>query len=924
MKRILTRINITFILVISVLGLVFPAGQTASAAVGSDFQAGNIINDSIFFNSNTMSVGQIQAFLNAKVPSCRAGYTCLKSYSQATPGKDAEAGLCNTYNGGTKSSAQIIYDVARACGINPQVILTTLQKEQSLITDDWPDAIQYRSAMGYGCPDTAACDSTYYGFFNQVYMSSRQWRLYAKNPSSYNYRTGRNNTILWNPSASCGSSQVFIYSQATAGLYNYTPYRPNQAALNNLYGLGDSCSSYGNRNFWRLFTDWFGSTTGGVGLVRANSGGTTYAWYDGKKQGIPTPDVLSAWGLDTLPVILMDDASLATIPERPTILTRVAKNPYTNGLYLLADGGGTYDSFGNMLQNWGYDPAGASEIDNALIASTGRLGGLSAFVTAPSAGGIAMVDNGTKRLFSTSDIFTSWSSGSQVNAITDTLFNLLTSGSGIFSNQVQAQDGRNGLMSQGSYRSMSTGVAGVYPRSQLTNISNQLTNVLRPGGEVTQFVKGSGGTIYLVDNGTKHGIISLDMLMSYASGRSPQVTTIGDQELSTISTGATVNTRFAYNISTPTTQFYVNGQLHTAPGLFNVSSYGFAMSSAGLSLITNNNAAISCTQGLVQAQASPGIYILDQGVRRGIASLDMLSMIKNNAGNICILNPEDVNVMPVGSPISTYVSNSGTNYLLEQNNRYTLAAPQVTALGTPTFIPVSNSFIANYTNSGALTSQFRAGVTYGFIQGGKSYRTDNQTIASLWGVSAPQQHSSLLLKFLPGGDELIPFAKSTDPSIGAIFLVDNGKFLPISSLDHLFNAGFDMRTIPSVSTSYLNANLGTVWQGYLAKDSSNNQLYVLEGGKKHIVPNDIASNWLGTTSPITPTTLSPDYLNLLATGPTITKSVETNNPGIYGINDGKKAGIPNIQTFNALYRPATRVTTQLINSIPNGPPIPSI
>src|SRR5690606_3156716 len=25
-------------------------------------------------------------------------------------------------------------------------------------------------------------------------------------------------------------------------------------------GTGNSCSSYGNRNFWRIFTDWFGST----------------------------------------------------------------------------------------------------------------------------------------------------------------------------------------------------------------------------------------------------------------------------------------------------------------------------------------------------------------------------------------------------------------------------------------------------------------------------------------------------------------------------------------------------------------------------------------------------------------------------------------------------------------------------------------
>jgi hypothetical protein len=70
------------------------------------------------------------------------------------------------------------------------------------------------------------------------------------------------NSILYDVSASCGSSNVNITTQATAALYTYTPYQPNQAALNNLYGTGDGCSAYGNRNFWRIFNDWFGSTIG--------------------------------------------------------------------------------------------------------------------------------------------------------------------------------------------------------------------------------------------------------------------------------------------------------------------------------------------------------------------------------------------------------------------------------------------------------------------------------------------------------------------------------------------------------------------------------------------------------------------------------------------------------------------------------------
>jgi hypothetical protein len=151
--------------------------------------------------------------------------------------------------------------VSQACGINPQVFLVLLQKEQSLVTDVWPFPVQYRSATGYGCPDTAACDSAYYGFYNQVYRAGWQYKVYRANPNSYNYRAGRNNYIQYNPNASCGGKTVYIENQATAGLYIYTPYVPNAKALSNLYGTGDSCSAYGNRNFWRLFREWFGNSS---------------------------------------------------------------------------------------------------------------------------------------------------------------------------------------------------------------------------------------------------------------------------------------------------------------------------------------------------------------------------------------------------------------------------------------------------------------------------------------------------------------------------------------------------------------------------------------------------------------------------------------------------------------------------------------
>lgn len=265
--------------VIALVGalLMAPAASTAAttsnepAAAGivqtadlSKFQPGNIVSDSVFFHRSSMTEAQIQSFLNSKVSTCRAGYTCLKDYYDTSRSTTADA-MCGAYSGGTRERAsRIIYKVAQACGINPQVILVMLQKEQGLIQSTAPSAYAYRAAMGQGCPDTAACDTRYYGFFNQVYGGAWQLKRYANPPGTSQFFTwyapGKTWNVLFHPNRACGTSPVYIQNQATANLYYYTPYQPNAAALRAGYGTGDGCSSYGNRNFFNYFTDWFGST----------------------------------------------------------------------------------------------------------------------------------------------------------------------------------------------------------------------------------------------------------------------------------------------------------------------------------------------------------------------------------------------------------------------------------------------------------------------------------------------------------------------------------------------------------------------------------------------------------------------------------------------------------------------------------------
>ncbi|MCG7418493.1 hypothetical protein MHY30_13355 [Microbacterium sp. ACRRU] len=252
---------------------------SASAANAADWNPGNIIDDALFYDGAVMGSPAIQAFMEQRVKQCRSGYTCLKDYRQNTDNRPADK-YCNGYSGAANESASTIIDkVARSCGISQKALLVLLEKEQSLVTSTAPSAWSYSAATGQGCPDTAPCDPQTQGFFYQVYYAARQFEIYRLNPTWWGYQSGRWNNILYNPTTSCGTQRVYIENQATAGLYIYTPYVPNAAALRNLYGTGDSCSAYGNRNFWRLYTDWFGSTRaagrpiGAIDAVDAYPGG---------------------------------------------------------------------------------------------------------------------------------------------------------------------------------------------------------------------------------------------------------------------------------------------------------------------------------------------------------------------------------------------------------------------------------------------------------------------------------------------------------------------------------------------------------------------------------------------------------------------------------------------------------------------------
>ncbi|MDO5081235.1 hemagglutinin [Buchananella hordeovulneris] len=225
------------------------------------FDPARIIDDEVFFDSTTMTAAEIDQFLTVQGEGCQPGSDgtpCLAHYVTDVPAMPANEHCAEIADASNMGAAEVISQVATACEVNPEVLLVLLQKEQGLVTasgrglEEW----RYASATGYGCPDGATCAGDVAGFFNQVYRAAWQFQRYRAYPEDFDHVAGVPHQVGYHPRPECGGTELTISNQATAGLYNYTPYQPDPAAL---AGLEGACASHGNLNFYAWYKLWFGS-----------------------------------------------------------------------------------------------------------------------------------------------------------------------------------------------------------------------------------------------------------------------------------------------------------------------------------------------------------------------------------------------------------------------------------------------------------------------------------------------------------------------------------------------------------------------------------------------------------------------------------------------------------------------------------------
>jgi hypothetical protein len=303
---------IFFILIFLVSLVVVFLPKSASAYTNS-----RIIDDSVFDNVNTMSAASVQSFLN-QFPN-----SCIKNYQAPDP-------QSWTSYGGNVSAAQAIYDSAHIWGINPQVILTTLQKEEQLIDGSQGCAAwKYWSAMGYDCPSSAThsypetgggatcvAHESNVGFSAQINHGSWQlefgrWRSEGDGNFSwdgdgaityYGYMTQGCRARIQGGSVACydgnitlsDGTSLHVENGATASLYSYTPFL---------------------QSFGSIFNNWFGQSVLPAAITSGN--GVIYLTVDGYKLNVPSMAMLQDYGISPQSIVTMSQSSVDSIPAPP-------------------------------------------------------------------------------------------------------------------------------------------------------------------------------------------------------------------------------------------------------------------------------------------------------------------------------------------------------------------------------------------------------------------------------------------------------------------------------------------------------------------------------------------------------------------------------------------------------------------------------
>ncbi len=292
------------------LAILFPVvGQAAT------FNPHKIISDDDLTDYSRMSLSGIQTFL------------------------DREGGILADYSttdvdGVQRSAAEIVYNTANRYQLNPQFILSTIQKESSLVTGSNSRLLDW--VLGYGVCDSCSKDDPrviqYKGFAKQLDAAGSRIRdsyltdLASRNSTVSGWGVGITKTTL-------DGISITPQNKATAVLYTYTPWLG--------YHGGDATVG-GNSLFFDLMERFFPNRASEIlkypnlTLMQDSLTGAVYKLDNGELRPITSYAALLA-NYNPNQIVVVDSSVIDRYDEGDPILVPkfILVQAPTGGIYLI-------------------------------------------------------------------------------------------------------------------------------------------------------------------------------------------------------------------------------------------------------------------------------------------------------------------------------------------------------------------------------------------------------------------------------------------------------------------------------------------------------------------------------------------------------------------------------------------------------------
>lgn len=688
------------------LALVLTVAYTGlfSDTKASALDQGNLISDNVFANESSMTEAQINNFINAFPKSCLnpANYPSgLSSVTWQEP-------LSYFSYGNSTTPARVIWKSATIYHINPQVILSTLEKEQNLVTGSAGCGVwKYNSAMGYNCPDgsenalksypdlgitnTCVAQASNAGFARQVNHAS--WQLifdmhraygdldwggdnsvyyYGRMTQGWRSRVQGGVSSYYDGYTSIDGQTIYLANGATASLYNYTPHF---------------------NNFRAIFTQWFGDTSG-LAAYKTSASPTVYMNIFGYRMSVPSMAVLNDYGVSPDSIKTVDQSYLDSNPIAPvntgisSEISHVVKSPLDTdedggSIYLISMGKRYQFQTMQQFYGFGFTEEDIRYLPLPYILNLPSGAALSNYITSPEGSAFSVSGNQKRLIFEYSTYINLNPSGS-VSQLSYSLLDNIPSGNPIIDRPalVKRYGSSEILLYTGTnyYSLPSYSVYACWGFSKLTTVpfvvlaSSTYTSNIVSSSDLSCINSYSGST-YVLNDGSRY-VVDSQNIPSGVQATPNDIT----QVYNTLPLAGSMN-NFVKSSSSSTVWKLVGNKKRSLPNYNTLVSFGVA--DANISVVpesvinTYQNDGIVLNNGqLVMVPGSSAVYVIGGSKRYTYPSSVVFSAYKNSWSSISNVYGSELDAnYPLAGNVSSLLVNkqSGKVYLVGSNSVFTLS-----------------------------------------------------------------------------------------------------------------------------------------------------------------------------------------------------------------------------------------------------------